>query len=371
MGKRDDLLALLDKIVQELETNPETIPENVFQGIEHLCFLYNQYHHNTSRHILSKSYSESERKILEGGFQLITMTGGAEKSKQDNEFDKEYGLFQKKLQDIGTQVQEIFSSLGIVSFDSSFLKHIKESYASKQSPLVNRPFRYKIYQFLSMFVESLRIWILMSPLEDREYQLYSSLAQVVLDMLRGEAKQAALSAMGLFDAYSFKLSVIGRFLLNILELISPNLTSILGIDLYYNSKSILTSLLLWYFANFAPDRLQQIISNAFSDIKALLKKEDVSLPKEIRQDLKALDFPLEQTPSYDDILALQTLLQSRELLCDPSIEKILQPIRRVQSLRLICDTVNIPIGMAEYDAVCPTQTRKVKQEGRRRQTKRL
>jgi hypothetical protein len=367
MGKREDLLALLDAIGQEIEQNPDTIPENVFQGIEHVCFLYNQWHHAKAGHLVSKEYEESDRKKLEGGFQLVSMTGGA--AAEANEFDKEYSLFQTKIEQIGTQVQEILSSLGIVSFDSSNLKKLKEVYTSKQNPLSNRPFRYKIYQFLSLLVESLRLWIFMSPLEQKDFEFYSSLAQTVLDILRGQSKQAALSATGLFDSHAFKLSVVGRFLLNLIEIIMPDFTNVVGIDLYTNSKSILTSLLLWYFANFAPDRLQEIVAKAFADIKTLVKKND--LPKDIQTQLKALDFPIEQTPSYDDILALQTLLQDPELLCDPSIEKLLQPIRRVQSLRLICDLFNIPIGKAEYDAVCPTQTRKVKKGGRRRQTKRL
>jgi hypothetical protein len=370
MGKREDLLALLEQISQEIEKNPDTIPENVFEGIEHLCFLYNQWHHNRTGHLLTKEYGESERKTLEGGFQVLTMTGGAQDT---SEFDKEYSLFEKKLKDIGTQLQEILTSVGIVSFDSSFLKKIQDAYTSKQNPLLNRPFRYKIYEFLSLVVESLRIWILMSPLQPKEYQFYSSLAQTFLDILRGQAKQAALSSVGLFDSQAYMLSVVGRFLLNLIEIITPDLSSIMGIDLYFNSKSILTSLLLWYFANFAPDRLQQIVSKAFTDIKELLKKENFTIPKDMQKELKALDFPIEQAPSYDDILALQTLLQSPELLCDPSIEKLLQPIRRVQSLRLICDLFNIPIGKSEYDAVCPTQTRKVKRGGgnKRRQTKRL
>jgi len=370
MGKREGLLALLDQIAHEIEKNPDTIPENVFEGIEHLCFLYNQWHHNRTGHLLTREYDESERKTLEGGFQVLTMKGGA----QDNsDFDKEYTLFEKKLKEIGTQLQEILTSVGIVSFDSSFLKTIQESYKAKQNPLLIRPFRYKIYQFLSLLVESLRIWILMSPLQPREYQLYSSLAQALLDILRGQPKQAALSAVGLFDSQAYMLSVVGRFLVNLLEIITPDITSVMGIDLYMNSKSILTSLLLWYFAHFAPDRLQQIISKAFTDIKDLLKKEDISVPKDIQADLKKLDFPTTQAPSYDDILALQTLLQNPDLLCEPSIEKLLQPIRRVQSLRLICDLFNIPIGKNEYDAVCPTQTRKVKRGGMRktRQTKRL
>jgi hypothetical protein len=358
----------VDTIAQELLQNPDTIPENVFEGIEHLCFLYNQWRHNHSKHLFTKEYQDSERKTLEGGFDSISMTGGA---KDNSEFDKEYSLFEKKLKDISTQVLEIFNSLGIVSFDSSFVKNIQQTYKSKQNPLLGRPFRYKIYQFLSLLVESLRMWILISPLEEKEYQVFTSLAQTLLDLLRGQIKQAALSSMGLFDAQAYKLSVIGRFLLNLLEIITPDLTSIVGIDLYYNSKSILTSLLLWYFANFAPDRLQEIVSKAFTQIKDLIKKEDVSIPKEIQKELKDIQFPIGEPPSYDDILALQKLLQTPELLCDPSIEKLLQPIRRVQSLRLICDLFNIPIGKAEYDAVCPTQTRKIKRGGGRRKTRRL
>jgi hypothetical protein len=368
MGKREELLALLDHIETEIQQNPDTIPENVFQGIEHLCFLYNQWKHSTSGHIRANSYAEAELKTLEGGFQLLSMTGGAN---EPNEFDKEYKVFETKLGQIGTQLQELLTSLGVVSFDSSSLKKLKGVYQSKETRLLNRPFRYKIYQFLSLLVESLRMWILASPLENKDFEFYSSLLQSLLDMLRGQFKQAALSSMGLFDSHAFKLSVLGRFLLNLIEIITPDLVSVMGIDLYYNSKSILTSLLLWYFATFAPDRLQQVISNAFTDITTLLKKENTSIPKDIQKQLKTLEFPLGQSPSYEDILNLQTLLQSPELLCDPSIEKLLQPIRRVQSLRLICDLFNLPIGKAEYDAVCPTQTRKVKKGGRRRNTKKL
>lgn len=371
-NRQEELLTLLDKILKEIEANPDTIPEHIFETIEHLCMIYNRWKHNS--HIKNNFYSEKDIHQLEGGFQLLVMTGGAEDAEANKEFDIEFSALQKKLDDISTQWRELIHSLGIVSFDSSFLTNIQELQNKNANPMIRKQVRTKIYQFLSTTVEVLRMWILMSPLELSEYKFFLSLCQTFLDMLRGQTKQAALSSIGMFDKNGYKLSVVGRFLLNMVQIVTPNLEAEIGADLYQNTKSTFTALLLWSLATFAPERLQTILNDAFEEIQAIIKREKITFPEEILKELDDFEpkAPFKVTPNYDDLLNLQTLLTNPKLLCDPSVEKLLEPIRRVQTLRLLCDMLNLPLGKAEYESVCPRNTtrKQVLKGGRRRKSRR-
>lgn len=355
---QQELLSRLDEILALIQENPDRIPDHIFDTVEHICTLYNQWKHARPP---SRMYSPEQQSVLQGGFQRLNQQGGAKEPPSD--FDKEYSQFETKLQDIGTQLQEILQSVGIVSFDSSFLKQIKTAQAAKQNPLASRSVRFKIYQVLSAIVEALRIWILMQPIQNEQYQFFSSLLQTFLDIVRGEVKQAAVSAMGMFTQNAFRASIIARFLLNIVEIVSPDLPLLLGTDFYSTTKSTVTSLFLWYLATFSPEQIKQILNDAFSSVKRLAESEDLSLSKDAKAILKGIEFrpPYTMTPSFDDLVNLRTVLQNPDFVCDPSVEKMLAPIRRIQSLRLVCDLLNLPLGQVEYDSICASRTRKQKQ----------
>jgi hypothetical protein len=365
--KRQKILDVLTEIEQELQTNPETIPEHVFQTMEGICKLIYSAHHSPEKVGWSKKlgyFTPTEGKIIEGRYGELNQIGGGEE--EDRQFAEEYDRFQKLMGGIGTQWREITNSLGILT----------------TSVIARRKDFDEIFMFFSAIVEALRIWVAYSYIDSATYRVLLSFSQTILDALRGNVRQAIFSSIGLFGRNGYYISILTRFVLNIIETISPDLRGQLEFDIYKNLKTLSAAGLLWAFYTFAPLNLKSNVNILFREIQEIAKKEEISLGpliSQIRKSAKAEgidlpDLPLEQVPTYDDLQALGSLLQQPDIACLPSFEKLIAPIRSIFTLRVTLDLFGIPTGQVELDDLCSTQrstTRKVNQKQKKRKTRRV
>jgi len=239
-----------------------------------------------------------------------------------------------------------------------------------------------MFLFLSGLVEGLRIWVAYSLIDSSTYRILLSFSQGLLDTVRGNVRQAILSSIGLFGKQGYYLSILTRFIINIIETISPNLRSQMEFDVYKNMKSLTAAGLLWFYYVFAPQNLKYNINLVFRELQEIAKKEEISLgplQTEIQksakeQQIQLPEIPLENTPSYDDLQVLGTLLKQPEITCLPSFQKLIAPVRSVFTLRMILDLFDIPTGQIEIEDLCMkkgTQTRKASQKGGRKKTRRI
>ncbi len=389
LQKRQKIYDVLNEIEEELAKHPDTIPEHVFQTLETICKLVYLWKTSEKKSGWSKQLGllePEESTVLESRFQdLETQAGGGEK--EDEEFENEYKTFQQKLGDIGTQWREIINALGVVATNtlqkvSASLSNGERQGKSNQKESAETNLTGNILMFFSTLVESLRIWVAYSYVDSATYRVLLSFSQSILDTIRGNIRQALISSLGIFGQHGYYISVLMRFVVNIIETVSPGISNNLEMDLYKNMKTITAGALLWTYYTFAPLSLKYNINHIFEEVKKIAREEEIALgplTSKVKKaaadnDIKVPDLPLETVPSYEDIQMLGSLLNQPEIACLPSFKKLMYPLRSVFMLRLTLDLLNVPTGKAEIDDLCARQkntTRKNSQKGGRKKTRKL
>ncbi len=389
LQKRQKIYDVLNEIEEELAKHPDTIPEHVFQTLETICKLVYLWKTSEKKSGWSKQLGllePEESTVLESRFQdLETQAGGGEK--EDEEFENEYQTFQQKLGDIGTQWREIINALGVVATNtlqkvSASLGNGEKQDKSNQKESAETNLTGNILMFFSTLVESLRIWVAYSYVDSATYRVLLSFSQSILDTIRGNIRQALISSLGVFGQHGYYISVLMRFVVNIIETVSPGISKNLEMDLFKNMKTITAGALLWTYYTFAPLSLKYNINQIFEEVKKIAKEEEIALgplTSKVKKaaadkDIEVPDLPLETVPSFEDIQTLGSLLNQPEIACLPSFKKLMYPLRSVFMLRLTLDLLNVPTGKAEIDDLCARQkntTRKNSQKGGRKKTRKL
>lgn len=363
--KRQKILDILSEVEQELEKHPKTIPDHVFKTLEAFCKMVYLWKQSGGKNGWANSlgyFSPNENKILEGRFaDLQTQTGGG--PEEDAAFAKTFSNFQDILKGIGTQWREITSSLGIIATNEikkilpneiPTLEEVQKDSSARQDASTI------IITFFSALVEAMRIWVAYSLVDSTNYRIFLSFSQTLLDMVRGNIRQAILSSIGFFGKQGYYISILTRFVLNIIESISPELRGQLEFDIYKNIKTLTAAGLLWSYYTFAPFTLKYNINAVFKEVQEIAKQEEISLEpfkKQIQDAAKKEgkdlpEMPLENMPTYDDLQALGTLLKESQIACLPRFQTLIEPIKSVFTLRLILDLFDIPTGKVEAEQLC-------------------
>ncbi len=390
LQKRQKIYDVLNEIEEELAKHPDTIPEHVFQTLETICKLVYLWKTSDKKSGWSKQLGlldPKEATILESRFQdFDAQVGGGEK--EDEEFAAEYKMFQKKLSDIGTQWREVINALGVVAtntlqkFGASTNEDKEGEGKGKEKMTKETELASSVLTFFSTLVESLRIWVAFSYVDSATYRVLLSFSQGILDTIRGNIRQALISSLGLFGQHGYYISVLMRFVVNIIETVSPGISKDLQMDLYKNMKTISAGGLLWAYYTFAPLTLKYNINQIFEEVKKIAKEEEIALgpltsklkKAAAEKEVEIPDLPLETVPSYEDIQVLGSLLNQPDIACLPSFKKLLYPLRSVFMLRLTLDLLNVPTGKAEIDDLCARQkntTRKNSQKGGKKRTRKI
>lgn len=389
LQKRQKILDVLSEIEKELQEHPDTIPDHVFQVLEAFCKVVYVWKYSDQKKGWSRKlgyFTPPESEIIESRFHDFDeqIGGGAE---EDKAFAEQYKQFEKILGQVGTQWREIVNALGVITTNTlgSAAEKVKailpKEMADKPFPTVEeirsdlksqKEVSTAILMFFSAIVETLRIWVAYSFIDSTTYRVLLSFSQSILDTLRGQIRQAFFSSLGLFGQHGYYISVFTRFLLNIIETISPQLPAQIEMDMYKNVKTLTAAGLLWGYYTFAPLTLKYNINMIFDEIKKLAKDDTInvgSLKDKIKtiaknENLVLPNIPLENVPTYEDLQSLSTLLRNPEIACMSSFKKLIVPLRSIFTLRLTLDLLNIPTGLAELDDLCSTnqasKTRKQK-----------
>lgn len=377
--KRQNILDVLHEIEEELQKHPDTIPEHVFKTMEAFCQFVYASHHSSEKTGWSRklgSFAPGENKILEHQFSQL---GGAEadEAEADSQFEQQYKEFTKILEDIAKQWRQISHSLGIIATQKlqSFVGIEKDGKLLLDKIRTEQPVRQQVSEtmltFFSVFLETIRIWVAYGAMDSSLYRFLLSLSQTFLDAIRGNTRQSLMSSIGLLGRHGYYLSVGGRLLLNMIESISPDLRGQVEFDVYKNIKTLTAGVLLWFYSVFAPETLQYNINQVFKEIREFARKEEIALDDfqesiekgAAAENLELPDLPLKALPTYSDLQALGELLKMPEVVCTPSFQKLMEPIRKVFTLRVVLDLFNIPTGQIEMEDLCSrerSQTRKNK-----------
>ena len=189
-----------------------------------------------------------------------------------------------------------------------------------------------------------------------------SVAVAVLDLLRGEWKNAVLTLLG---TYSSKAAIVGfglKLLHNAYLFLSPDLQKDLKSVVYRSTKSMTVGFLIWCFTCFAPDFVRFAAEASFEKLRTIVTEMNnkILLAQEQAQTVGTaagikVEFPkipLEMIPSIDDIQNLQTLVKVPEVYCSPEVQDIMQPLLLIPPLRLVIELLNIPTVEEDVAATC-------------------
>jgi len=399
---RQQLSALLEQAAQEVEKNPDSVPDHIYKTFEAICSVFYAWRHSNGQEGWASSlqgkngplFSESEGKFVEESFGTMaeflkshdlarTQKGGAlpagfppviptpnfampagmQIDPKDVSLDAAYFALQKKLGDYDIQWKEISDALGVVETVQSG----PDIRGIVSVPPVIPPIPYviprrTILPLASYAVEMLRLWLTVLPGDSSTFRFITSLLQFVLDTIRGDFKQAMLSLMGLFNKTGMGISVAGRFFVNLAELVSPDLRRQLSLNIYRSTKSLLIGSVLWMFATFAPDALRATMEEFFDKIRQSVVEFNQKMDAtgaQIQQAASAAGVEVKMkhiseagVPSLDDIQNLQMMIRIPEVACSTEMRQIIEPMIANPPLRLVLDLMNLPTTPEDVDETC-------------------
>jgi len=215
---------------------------------------------------------------------------------------------------------------------------------------------------IGLIIEAIRIIYGVGPMSDDTTRKVLSLVLGLVDILKGDWKQGILSIIGFFGEAPLIAGLVMKTLINILDLIAPDLQEKLTMDLYQSGKSIAIGFLLWGFANFAPelariaaraqfDALKKIVEEAngkINDVEAAMQK---SVDPAGLQ-LKLKDIPEDFVPTFDDIQNLQTIVRQPTIVCSKEFQEAIQPLNKLPPMRLALELMSIPTDPQSLQYTC-------------------
>ena len=215
---------------------------------------------------------------------------------------------------------------------------------------------------IGLVVEAIRITYSIGPLSNNHTRKVLSLVLGLIDILKGDWKQGILSLIGFFGEAPLIAGLISKVLLNILDFVSPDLQETLIMDLYKSGKSMIIGILLWGFANFAPDFARIIVRTQFDLLKTMvdngnekIDKLEESIQKSIEPaglKIKFKDIPEGFVPSFDDIQNIQSIVRQPSIYCSKEFQDVLEPLRKLPPIRLVLELMNLPTDPQTLEFDC-------------------
>lgn len=393
--KKEALYTLLNEAAAEVKKNPQTLPEHIYKTVEALSTVFYLWRNSDGEKGWSRAmtdadgkpfFTEEESSAVENGFAALgpvlqeKQLGGAVPliprgeiatrlknliDPRELSIDNAYYTLQRKIGEYDTQWKEIADSLGIVKGVEAG-PDIK-GMTPAIPPLAIPPLPYLIVRktilpFVSYAIELLRLWLSLQPVDSQLFRFFTSFIQGFLDAIRGDAKQAILSLLGLYSKSGLMVSVAGRFIINVAELVSPDLREQFSDISYKSAKSLIVGFVLWTFSTFAPEALRAVVDQGFQKIRDLVNDVNTKITAVETQMSAAGEkagvkvtmprIPQEFVPSMDDIQNLQMLSRMPEVTCSPEFREIIEPMMAIPPLRLILDLMNIPTVKEDIDKTC-------------------
>lgn len=403
-GGYKELYSAVDYLEQLSKQNPEALKKKVYETFSGLSLLLleakqSKFKSGWASKVKDRHghpiFDKSESLIIENGAKTLiqplfkpskqdggTTTGPAQKeasgssiiqsvptvNTDDLSIDKTFWKIHDFFKTVDAQVKSFSRELGPFRF---FYDMETDIQIPLPVPLPAPPFITTIMVpvnpraipiVISLVIETIRIIYSIGPLSNDNTRKVLSLVLGLIDILKGDWKQGILSVIGFFGQAPLVAGLISKILLNILDLISPDLQEQLIMDFYKSGKSIIIGFLLWGFANFAPDFARLIVRAQFDALKKMVdegnqqidKLED-SIQKSIEPaglKIKFKDIPQGFVPSFDDIQNIQSIVRQPSIYCSKEFQDIMEPLRKIPPIRLVLELMNLPTDPQTLEFEC-------------------
>ena len=299
--------------------------------------------------------------LIPGGMNSFLQPAGISIDPRDISIDAAFFKLKNFLDQSDFKFKEIASQLGVVDL----IQEGPDMKGVLPPPLPPIPWylsRRMFLPFASTFVELMRIWIALLPVDFTLFRFWLSLIQTFLDGIRGDLKQAILSSLGLFSQGGLRSGIVGRFLVNLLSFVSPDLAEEFAINLFKTSKSFVVGIVLWGFSVLAPDAIRMTVNQSLELAKQTVdefnqkitnvEKQVDSVATKAGLEVSFPRLPEEFVPTLDQIQNIQMLARNPQIFCSPQFQAIVDPLKIIPPLRFVLDMLNIPTVQEDIDATC-------------------
>ena len=377
------------------KSQAEELPERLYSALEGICSIIVAHKKAKGASGWSKSlvdldnkplFTDEESSSLETAMNAFekgqaAQTGGADLSNikrgpasdlvmpmpqinpEDISIDKVYHTIDSTLDKYNDQWREISGSLGIVKgIESQDYKGVAVIPFIPPIPIPYYILGKGILPFLNIVLELLRLAVSNTVWDMPTARVLLSVAVALLDLLRGEWKNAVLTLLGTYSSKAALLGFTLKLLHNAYLFLSPDLQKDLKSVVYRSTKSMTVGFLIWCFTCFAPDFVRFAAEASFEKLRTIVTEMNnkILLAQEQAQTVGTaagikVEFPkipLEMIPSIDDIQNLQTLVKVPEVYCSPEVQDIMQPLLLIPPLRLVIELLNIPTVEEDVAATC-------------------
>jgi hypothetical protein len=205
---------------------------------------------------------------------------------------------------------------------------------------------------IGLVIEAIRLVFSVGPMSNDITRKVLSLVLGLIDFLKGDWKQGILSMIGFFGEAPLLAGLIGKVLLNLMDLVAPDIQERVAMDVYQSGKSMSIGFILWGFANFAPDFARAAARTQFDAIKKIvtdangkIQQVEASMQKSLGPaglQVKLKDIPEDFVPTFDDMQNLQAIVRQPTIYCSKEFQEAIEPLRKIPPMRLILELMNIP-----------------------------
>jgi hypothetical protein len=215
---------------------------------------------------------------------------------------------------------------------------------------------------IGLLAEAVRLMVAFNPLAPKIARELLSVVVGLIDLMKGEWKQAILSFAGYFGFTPMLLGILGKVVLNLMSMVAPDIQERLIVDLYQSYKSFTIGVVLWAFATLAPDFVRTIVRRQFDLIKTLVDNTNQQIQKvegAIQQTVEPAgikinfkEIPENWVPSFDDIQNLQSIVRQPGIYCSAEFQSLIEPLKVIPPIRMFLELLNIPTDEDTAAALC-------------------
>jgi hypothetical protein len=219
-----------------------------------------------------------------------------------------------------------------------------------------------IIPIITYLTEALKLMVTVGPLKSDFLRKILSISLAIFDVLNGEWRNGVLSLLGVIGKTPLIIGVFGRLFNQVWSFVAPDLQSDLQDNLYSASKSIFSGFWLTMVSTFAPDKIREVIGRVLDKVTPLAEgyNKKVDQIEQISKraaakmglDINFPKIPLEEVPSVDDLVNLLTIMRNKQVICNPDVWAVIQPITKEVTLRLLLELFLIPTSEEKRAEIC-------------------
>lgn len=376
MTEKTQILQTISQAEQYMRKSPEiSIPlYNAMNAMGNTFLMYREKHGNPGwassvkdsggKKLWSKAQADTIERLFEtkpqfggdlnpdgfrpGSNSQLIQSPGVSDILENFSFDDTFYGARNHIRSVNTTMKTLAQTLGPTSFVNGPDFQFQVGPMPQPIPVSRKI----IYPAINALFESLRLIVTFSPYQSDVLRQVSSIAIAILDLVRGDWKEAILSIIGVWGETPLLFGVIGKMFLWVYNLISPEIQDRLEKDVFDGTKSLVIGGWLYVASIVSPESIREKINALteqaklpLTEINQKLRDLEIRLQPEAEKLGMKITFPqvpLDKIPSFDDIQNFQSLLQQPVFTCNPLISEQLEGLRKVPALRLILELLSVP-----------------------------